>query len=398
MKLAFIIIISSVTAFNLWLCIKSLLYNKLLFKRYYLNKYNDYYTPRVAVFVPCKGADDNLSSHLEAIARQKYSNYTVRFIVDNKSDPAVNIIEYITEKYSHTKLLISGKAKKCGQKNYNLLCGIDDDNGDSDVFVFVDSDVQPHPNWLRDLIRPLSLDSIPVTTGFRWLIPEDYSLSGAIHSMMSAYLCILISQQLFRGVWGGSTAIKKEAFEKLKVKELWETAVVDDMTLTKLLFKKRINRVYVPTCLTVSYNTLNRLKDGVTWYSRQAAFLKAYLKPLWVATVILHAITTSLLILSPVYIFLSFFDSSYYEYALISTFCSQINMFSYAMMKFMYKDSQRFIHWFLFAPLMQILGFYSLIKPGFSNNIKWRNICYELSKDGHVKSISEIQTTQVEIV
>jgi len=398
MKLAFLIIVFGVTLFNFCLCIKSLVYNKLLFW-YHSRKYRDDYTPKVSIFVPCKGADNNLKNHLEAIARQDYPDFKVRFIVDNIADSAVEEIEYVTTKYPHnTKLLVSGKAKKCGQKNHNLLYGIEDDGGESEVYVFADSDVEPHPTWLRELIRPLSLPSVPVTTGFRWLIPEDYSLSGAIHSMMSAYLCILISHQLFRGVWGGSTAIKREVFEKLGVKELWKNVVVDDMTLTKLLFRKRINRVFVPTCLTVSYNTLTRLQDDITWYSRQAAFLKTYIKPLWIASLYIHFITTALLVVSPLYVLLSFFYGTYLDYAIISVCCSQINMLSYAMMKFIYRDNQRFIHWFLFAPLMQILGFYSLIKPGFSRNIKWRNICYELYRDGSVKSINEIASAQVEIV
>ena len=397
MKLAFIIIAVGVTLFNLWLCLKSLVYNKLLF-RYHSRKYKTDYKPKVAIFVPCKGADNNLENHLEAIARQNYPDFTVRFIVDNIADPAVKAITSLTDRYPHTKLLVSGKAEKCGQKNHNLIYGIDDDKGESNVYVFADSDVHPHSTWLSELIRPLSLPSVPVTTGFRWLIPEDYSLSGAIHSMFSAYLCLLISQQLFRGVWGGSTAIRKEEFEKLNVRGLWNNVVVDDMTLTKLLFKKRINRVFVPTCLTVSYNTLTRLKDDITWYTRQAAFLKTYIKPLWIASIYLHAITTALLFMSPVYIALSFFDSSYINYAIIFTCCSQINMFSYAMMKFIYKDKQRFFHWFLFAPIMQILGFYSLIKPGFSRNIKWRNISYELYRDGRVKSIQEIPSAHVEII
>jgi hypothetical protein len=67
-------------------------------------------------------------------------------------------------------------------------------------------------------------------------------------------------------------------------------------------------------------------------------------------------------------------------------------------MKFIYKDNQRFIEWFFISPLFQILGFYSLIKPGFSNSILWRNICYELHSDGRVKSIKEIDKENINIV
>jgi len=177
----------------------------------------------------------------------------------------------------------------------------------------------PHRTWLKELIRPLSLDSVPVTTGFRWLIPEGYSISGSLHSMMSAYLCVLIAHQTFRGVWGGSTAIKRKEFEKLKVKELWENSVVDDMTLTTLLFKKRINRVFVPTCLTVSYNTLSKLTDGVQWYTRQAAFLKAYLKPMWIVIVVLHAITLAISCSTSIFVLLTIHSRVYFDYAIIAS-------------------------------------------------------------------------------
>ncbi|MEQ8169282.1 MAG: glycosyltransferase family 2 protein [Candidatus Eremiobacterota bacterium] len=391
MKLAFILIASIVAAFNLWLCLKSLLYSKIIFKRFHSRKYNDNYSPKVRIFVPCKGADNNLELHLNAVVDQVYPDYSVTFIVDNINDPAVEIINKIVALYGHTKLLVSGKATKCGQKNHNLLCGIEDDNGESEVYVFADSDVMPHRTWLKELIRPLSLDSIPVTTGFRWLIPEGYSISGSLHSMMSAYLCVLIAHQTFRGVWGGSTAIKRNEFERLRVKELWENSVVDDMTLTTLLFKKRINRVFVPTCLTVSYNTLSKLTDGVQWYSRQAAFLKAYLKPMWIVIVILQSIALAICCSTSIFVLLTIYSRAYFDYAIIASVFYLINMFCYGLMKFIYKDNQRFIHWLLFAPLMQVLGFYSLIKPGFSNNIEWRNICYELHRDGRVKSIKELE-------
>ncbi|HPZ07902.1 MAG TPA: glycosyltransferase family 2 protein [Candidatus Eremiobacteraeota bacterium] len=390
MELAFILLAVSVSLFNLWLCLKSLLYSKIIFTRFYSTRYDNNYNPKVAVFVPCKGADNNLKIHLNAIATQNYINYRVTFIVDSVLDPAVEVINRITALYPHTKLLVAGKATTCGQKNHNLLRGIEDDNNESEVYLFADSDVQPHINWLKELIRPLSLESVPVTTGFRWLIPEDNSVSGSLHSMMSAYLCMLIAHQTFRGVWGGSTAIKRKDFEKLNVKELWETSVVDDMTLTRLLFKKRINRVFVPTCLTVSYNTLSRLTDDIQWYSRQAAFLKAYLKPLWIACIVLHALTIGISCSTPVFVLISLLWFPVYKYAIIASLFSLVQMICYGMMKFIYKDNQRFIKWFLYAPLMQVLGFYSLIKPGFSNNIEWRNICYELHRDGRVKSIREL--------
>src|SRR4029079_4940375 len=56
------------------------------------------FTPFATVIAPCKGIDDGLEENLSALLEQDHAEYEVIFVVDSKSDPAVNVIEKVSEK------------------------------------------------------------------------------------------------------------------------------------------------------------------------------------------------------------------------------------------------------------------------------------------------------------
>ena len=52
--------------------------------------------------------------------------------------------------------------------------------------------------------------------------------------------------------WGGSTAIRKNVFEKLHIKEEWKTAISDDLVLTAAVKKAEYTIYFEPKCIMES--------------------------------------------------------------------------------------------------------------------------------------------------
>ncbi len=384
MKIVFLAVLGAAVLFNLILSLRSLLYGKLLYRLFYLPTFDSAYTPRVAVFVPCKGLEENLASYLEAIATQQYPLYSVTYITESEDDAAVPAIREITSRYSHSRHLVSGRADRCCQKNYNLLKAIETDSG-SDVYIFADADIRPGPGWIKDLVLPLSRPDIPASTGFRWLTPSRHTLFGSLHSMMSAYICILMAST--KGLWGGSMAVKKEVFDRYEVASLWARTVVDDISLTNILVRYRLKRVFVPHCIAVSSNVIESWDGNVEWFTRQLMFLKLYLRSLWCASLIVYSIITVTIAAAIVCIFAGMLRAEYAELAKLSAILLLLLIATIGLNKFNYHDKQSYLYWMMLSLLGQYAGFLSLVKSACMWSLEWRRIVYEMARDGTVISV-----------
>jgi cellulose synthase/poly-beta-1,6-N-acetylglucosamine synthase-like glycosyltransferase len=80
--------------------------------------------------------------------------------------------------------------------------------------------------------------------------------------------------------WGGSTAIRRELFQKLQVRELWRGSVSDDFTLTRILQEARLPIHFVPACLVPSYEPCS-FRELLEFSNRQLKITRAYAPHLW---------------------------------------------------------------------------------------------------------------------
>ena len=155
-----------------------------------LTKPGSDFTPFASIIAPCKGLDESLKQNLEALLQQDYVEYEVIFVVDDEEDDAVGVIdnllkrsdaetqrqEFETQKNEEiftisnnenassaslrirvenslsAKLVVAPKSMESSQKVENLREAVLHVSGDSRVFVFVDSDVRPANDWLRNLV------------------------------------------------------------------------------------------------------------------------------------------------------------------------------------------------------------------------------------------------------
>jgi ceramide glucosyltransferase len=232
------------------------------------------YQPKAVILVPCKGLDPEFEENLRPLFSQNYGEYEVIFITESETDPAHEVIERMIEQSPRPAwLLMAGESKSRGQKIHNLCAGIEMLNTidrRTEVLVFADADARPGPDWLAELVAPLGDKRIGATTGFRWFVPVGSSggrgsawnlrpslvlpsriLPSLILAVWNAGALALLGERS-RFAWGGSMAIRRENFERLRVLRRWDGAVSDDYMLTGAVHEARQRIKFIPAALVRS--------------------------------------------------------------------------------------------------------------------------------------------------
>ncbi|MGI9054710.1 MAG: glycosyltransferase, partial [Pyrinomonadaceae bacterium] len=247
------------------------------------------FTPFVSIIAPCRGVDDGLETNLEKLFTQNFPVYEVIFVVDEEKDEAVKIIKNVSRRgaeSAESKLVIAGKAENEGQKVYNLREAVLNVSEKSEVFVFVDSDARPNENWLRNLIAPLHDEKIGCSTGYRWFISEQRNFASEMLSVWNASIASSLGANLKSNFcWGGSMALRRETFEKVKMRERLKGTLSDDFTITRTMNEFGLPIFFVPQALTVSVENCS-LKKLFEFTTRQMKITRVYAPHLWKASFI----------------------------------------------------------------------------------------------------------------
>jgi ceramide glucosyltransferase len=319
---------------------------------------------RVAVFCPCKGIDSDFEKNIRSVLNQDYSNYEVHFIVESEDDAAYSILREMK-----TDVIVAGRATSRGQKVHNLAyaverCGI------ADVYVFCDSDARFPANWLSRLLA--GLEPGKVSSGYRWYVTNRFHFPTLMRSVWNASSVSILGDHDRNFAWGGSTAIHRETFERLKILDEWRGSVSDDYTITRTAQSAGAKIVFVPECLVPSYGECS-FSELLEFSTRQIIITRVYHPGLWrigfIGHFIFNAAFWSLLFVHPVlWMFVYFFSiaKSWVRYAAVCTVLPPTALSGYA--------------WFyiLSSPLVALLYLYNMIASALSREIVWREIHYKL--------------------
>lgn len=246
--------------------------------------------PFATIIVPCRGVDPGLRENLSALFRLDYPRYELIFVYDDAADPAVAIIDEVIKaagaKAPSSRLVIAPKARISSQKVENLREAVLHTGPESEIFVFVDSDARVAPDWLAALLAPLADPLVGATTGYRWFIAETGGLAAELRSSWNASIASALGPNRSSNFcWGGSTAIGRETFECLGIRDHWIGTLSDDFVVTRAISHAGLGIAFVPQALaaTVEDCTLTELFEFTT---RQMKITRVYMPRLWALTLI----------------------------------------------------------------------------------------------------------------
>ena len=230
----------------------------------------------VVVFCPVKGWGFETAASVASLLEQRHPDYRVVFVTESEGDPAYGELL----QYEGATVTVAGLSADRGQKVHNLAHAVTSQRGDADIFVFADADARFPPNWLADLIGPLADSSVGAATGYRWYVPDPFSIAGLLRSAWNASIAGFLGPHPNNFVWGGSTAIRAEVFERTGVLGAWEGALSDDYALTSALNRGGLGVVFVPLCLVPSHGACS-WAELLEFTTRQIKITRVYAPRIW---------------------------------------------------------------------------------------------------------------------
>ena len=260
--------------------------------------------PFATIFAPCRGVDRRFEENLRRLFSQKYRKFEIVFIVDDKKDTAVGLIEDAIRDYSSdtvsARLIIAPKAAESSQKIANLLYAIPQAEPLSDIFAFVDSDACTGPEWLASLVAAAIKHEVGAATGYRWLISDNGKLGSEFASVWNGSVASTLGPNTRSNFcWGGSMAIRREVFDRLDVRTRWEGVLSDDFALTKAVRDAGLELEFVPRalCATFEHQAFLQMLEFTT---RQMKITRVYSPHLWLLSMFGSALFCGVMIASVV--------------------------------------------------------------------------------------------------
>ena len=343
----------------------------------------------VSIIVPCRGYEQGLEKNLRALFRQNYLAYEVIFVFDNEDDESVSVAKQISEesiKTVNSKLVIAGIALESGQKVHNLREAVMHIADESEVIIFVDSDARPSEKWLQSLIAPLRDKNVGASTGYRWFVDKQGGFATHLRSVWNSSIASALGGNMNANFcWGGSTAITREVFEKLNIREKWKGTLSDDLMLTSELKKAGMFINFVPQCLTATVGACT-FAEMLEFTTRQMKIVRVYSPDLWKISFYGSLIFTFTFWIG---VFLLFFTSGIHFWlilmflSLILSFGTTKSWLRMKAIKLILRDyegllKKQFLPQITLWTLTPLLFFYNNLCALFSQKIVWRQIKYDL--------------------
>jgi ceramide glucosyltransferase len=361
------------------------------------------FTPRTAVIIPIKGADQETEGNIGRFLAQRYPRYHMILVVEDENDPAYSMLNDLLVKTKQqtlgpetTKVLVAGASESRGQKVHNLLRGLEAVDPQAEVVVFADADARPGAEWLRSLVAPLGNPTVTVSTGFRWYLPGK-SFVSQLCAAWDTSIATLLGEHGRNFPWGGSMALRVQDFKRLEVAErYWASTVSDDYAVRRAVQDAGGWIRFEPRCLVASHQDSN-LREFLRWSTRQMIITRAYAPTLWALGLISHILYGGTFVLGLLLVLNPHVNSAA-RFGILALLAGILILgmakggIRSRVAREVFPDERLAptgrdrCYWNL-TPLVPWVMLYNLITAGFKRRIEWRGIHYRLRRDGKVEII-----------
>jgi ceramide glucosyltransferase len=344
--------------------------------------------PPVSVLAPCCGVDYAFEAYARALLAQDYPRYEVLFLVASTADPAWEVLSCIlaTTPGATASLLVVGTAEGCSQKLHSLRVGLRHVAAETTILAFVDSDVHVHAQWLQALVKPLDASRIGATSGFRWYIPCRGSVASSLRSAWNAATLGLMVHPRFGFAWGGSSAIRRDLFDKLGIGAVWSRGLSDDLLLTCAVRTAGLRIAFVAAGLVPTYEPCT-WPQLLEWTNRQATIARVYLPSSWGISLLVHfsTIGLSLLLLLALTTGQWLAGGLLMSHGLLNGFGSMVvcraaldrlSLSGYTARQSVWAQA-------LWGPVVTLLASFNIVVSLMRRTITWRGITYTMLSPQH---------------
>ncbi|MFH7029703.1 MAG: glycosyltransferase [Heteroscytonema crispum UTEX LB 1556] len=248
------------------------------------NSLPDNELPKTAVILCLRGADPFLANCLRSLFNQNYPNYDLKLIVDSQEDAAWKIATDTILEEGATNVEISPlriMRHNCSLKCSSIVQAISELDDSHKVIALVDADTIVHPNWLRELVIPLTNPNVGATTGNRWYVPTGKYWGSLVRYIGNT--SSVVQMYLFRIPWGGTLAVKADLLYQTGLLNTWAQAFSDDFTICKAIKQQGMQIKFVPSLIMLNQEECD-LPSLITNLQRLILCARFY-NPSWMAIV-----------------------------------------------------------------------------------------------------------------
>ncbi|MEQ1644246.1 MAG: glycosyltransferase family 2 protein, partial [Pyrinomonadaceae bacterium] len=233
--------------------------------------------------------------------------------------------------------------------------------------------------------------------GYRWFISKKPTLAAEIRSVWNASIASALGPNSHSNfTWGGSTAIRRDTFERIDMRERWSGTLSDDFAVTRVLNEANLPIVFVPQALTASVENCT-WTELIEFTTRQMKITRVYMTKLWVMSMIGSAMFSAVMVAAFLITIVSrdviAVSVSIATLILVSVFSigkSWLRLNAVKLVLPDYKSELKLQFWphitlWLITPPLFL---YNSLAAAFSRRLKWRGITYELKSPTETVIIS----------
>ncbi len=190
--------------------------------------------PPISILKPVCGCDRDAYKNLSSFCRQDYPNYQIIFAVQDWADSGIEVIKQIIRDFPtiDLQLVVSDRAIGSNCKVSNL--GNAMTQASHDTILLADSDVYVEPNYLQQVVQPLSNPQVGVVTClYRSLTDRWLNHLEALSSATEFHPGVLVSNQLegVKFAMGQTIVIRRSVLEEIGGFEAIANYLADDFQL-----------------------------------------------------------------------------------------------------------------------------------------------------------------------
>jgi cellulose synthase/poly-beta-1,6-N-acetylglucosamine synthase-like glycosyltransferase len=179
--------------------------------------------------------------------------------------------------------------------------------------------------------------------------------------------------------WGGSTAIRKDLFEKLEIAKKWRYGFADDLILTNAVKKAGYLIQFVPKCIVESDYDSENIHQFLRWGTREYIWARWYNPLTWGIAFARSIGIKFLTILGAILLFMGFLLPGVLMIStiLLEIICGWLAFIT--VKKTMWYSNQMFRLLISYAAMMPIAFFiitYNLIASSYKKEVLWGGRTY----------------------
>lgn len=235
--------------------------------------------PTVLVVLAIRGGDEFLSDTLHRLSSLDYPNYTLRIVLDSKTDPAVRIVNQYIESCNneHVEILhLESRPSTCSGKIAGLLEATKSLPEDCEIVAIVDGDAVLEATCLRLLVEPL-LRGAALASGNRWYAPSASNFTGMIRYIWNGFAVNAMS--VVKIPWGGCMALHASSIADPRLRSRLSQAFGEDSTVATFMIQQDSRIEFVPDCIVVNADTCS-FKGLYNFLVRQYLTVRLH-NPVW---------------------------------------------------------------------------------------------------------------------